>query len=150
MTNNDEGYSQRAINAKRLSCGILSGLLQAAIFNPWDRALYLSVKHDRKFLHWLNFKNPFAGLMQTITQRALSSGLYFPLEDIFKDRLISSGLMSSSGLKYIPLLAGNLAGRWHDCPSFELCIFAATSHSHQIPQNHLFLFQILQARVTDY
>ena len=27
-----------------LSCGFLSGIIQAVIFNPWDRALYLSIK----------------------------------------------------------------------------------------------------------
>ena len=27
-----------------LSCGFLSGIIQAIIFNPWDRALYLSIK----------------------------------------------------------------------------------------------------------
>lgn len=27
-----------------LSCGFVSGVLQAVIFNPWDRALYLSIK----------------------------------------------------------------------------------------------------------
>ena len=29
-------------------CGFFSGLIQAALFNPWDRALYLSVIKDRK------------------------------------------------------------------------------------------------------
>ena len=27
-----------------LSCGFVSGVLQAILFNPWDRALYLSIK----------------------------------------------------------------------------------------------------------
>ena len=27
-----------------LSCGFVSGVLQAVLFNPWDRALYLSIK----------------------------------------------------------------------------------------------------------
>ena len=85
LNNNSE--SQFARNAKLLNCGIISGLIQAAVFNPWDRALYLSVMHHRDFLHRENFSKPFAGVMQTITQRAISSGLYFPLEEIFTEAI---------------------------------------------------------------
>ena len=70
--------------SKLLSCGLISGLIQAAVFNPWDRALYLSVKENRNFLNSYNFHDPFAGVLQTITQRTISNGLYFPLEDIFE------------------------------------------------------------------
>jgi hypothetical protein len=31
------------------------------VFNPWDRALKLSVKHERPFLRMENLKNPMAG-----------------------------------------------------------------------------------------
>jgi hypothetical protein len=31
-----------------LSCGLTSGLLQAGIFHPWDRALDLSIKDAKK------------------------------------------------------------------------------------------------------
>ena len=74
-------------NAKLLNCGIISGLIQAGVFNPWDRALYLSVMYHRPFLRSANFLNPMAGVMQTIVQRAISSGLYFPLEDIFAESI---------------------------------------------------------------
>jgi len=66
-----------------LNCGFTSGLLQAAVFNPWDRALYLSVLHHRRFLHNDNFREPMRGVLQTIVQKAISGGLYFPLEEIF-------------------------------------------------------------------
>jgi len=66
-----------------LNCGFTSGLLQAAVFNPWDRALYLSVLHHRRFLHHDNFQEPMRGVLQTIVQKAISGGLYFPLEEIF-------------------------------------------------------------------
>ena len=66
-----------------LSCGLTSGLLQAGLFNPWDRALYLSIKDNRPFLHAENFHKPFSGLSQTIVQRAVSTGLYFPLEELY-------------------------------------------------------------------
>lgn len=65
-----------------MNCGFTSGLLQAFIFNPWDRALYLSVKYERPFLRMDNFQNPMAGVFQTVLQRAISAGLYFPLEEL--------------------------------------------------------------------
>ena len=48
-----------------LNCGFTSGLLQAAVFNPWDRALYLSVLHHRRFLHHDNFQEPMRGVRCT-------------------------------------------------------------------------------------
>lgn len=92
------------------SCGLVSGILQAAIFNPWDRALYLSVKNSTRFLHPSNFTRPFEGLLQTVTQRAISAGLYFPLEQIFRDMLHDSFSSDPHLRPYINFLAGNLAG----------------------------------------
>lgn len=99
-------------NAKLLNCGILSGLIQAAVFNPWDRALYLSVMHHRPFLRAENFANPMAGVMQTITQRAISSGLYFPLEDIFAELITKHyNEPDNSGIqRTIRFVSGLLAG----------------------------------------
>ena len=94
---------------KLLNCGLTSGLLQATVFNPWDRALYLSVKNNRAFLHKSNFVSPMAGVFQTIIQRTISAGLYFPLEEIFSHLLF----LNISDTKYKPwviFLAGNLAG----------------------------------------
>lgn len=101
------------------------------IFNPWDRALYLSVANDRPFLHRLNFASPMNGVFQTIFQRGISAGLYFPLEEIFTSYLketfqkenISGSTnsnvgTSSSKVKFLPninetgilLCAGLMAG----------------------------------------
>ncbi len=44
-----------------LVAGTTVGALQAVLFNPWDRALYLSVKEKRPFLHRANFTQPFQG-----------------------------------------------------------------------------------------
>jgi hypothetical protein len=97
----------------KLNCGLFSGLVQAAVFNPWDRALYLSVMHHRPFLKMENFRNPMAGVMQTIAQRAISGGLYFPLEDIFLE-LISRKCNQNNSLAflrhYTHFTAGLLAG----------------------------------------
>lgn len=90
--------------------------MQAGLFNPWDRALYLSIKEERAFLNRANFVNPFAGVSQTIFQRSISAGLYFPLEEIFADRLVSSELFGTTSKEIqnnrtlIALMAGLLAG----------------------------------------
>lgn len=76
---------------KHFVFGIITGVLQAVVFNPYDRALYLAVKHDRPFLSRAHFSRPFHGFEQAIVQRALSAGLYFPLEDQFRDRLRRMG-----------------------------------------------------------
>jgi len=89
--------------------GFTSGLLVSAGFNPWDRALYLSVKDRRPFLHRENWLYPFQGVRQTLFARAISSGLYFPLEQLFLDRLQSMpGL--SLGWSTTTMLAGQGAG----------------------------------------
>lgn len=100
-----------------MTCGLTSGLLQAGLFNPWDRALYLSIKDRRPFLHVDNFRNPFSGVMQTIVQRALSTGLYFPLEEIYRSTLNSAfsngGSSSDDNSSRRPLLtftAGIMSG----------------------------------------
>jgi hypothetical protein len=64
-------------------CGIGAGVIQAGIFNPYDRALYLSVKDHRAFLHIENWKSPYSGFFQSIGSRALSGGIYFPVEHLF-------------------------------------------------------------------
>lgn len=96
---------------KLLNCGLMSGLMQAIIFNPWDRALYLSVKHERIFLTLENFKHPWAGVTQTVAQRAVSAGLYFPLEQLFGEMLHVSSLGEKNHLKpWLTFLAGTFAG----------------------------------------
>lgn len=96
-------------------CGFLSGLVQAGLFNPWDRALYLSVKFERRFLDRSNFVEPWKGVMQTLIQRAISAGFYFPLEDIFR-RVVTKDIPSHLSKQYemsssmMNLSAGMLAG----------------------------------------
>ena len=108
-------------NFKLILCGLGGGFLQAGLFNPWDRALYLSIKEHRPFLSRSNFTTPFAGVSQTIVQRAVSAGLYFPLEDIYATRLRDSNfgvfkdVESGGGVNdkkggWVALTAGLLAG----------------------------------------
>lgn len=82
----------------RFGCGLAAGLIVTSVLNPWDRALFLSVVFYRPFFSWTNWRDPYRGLAQTLVQRSISSGLYFPLEDIFTHALGS------------PLLGGQAAG----------------------------------------
>eukprot|EP01038_Epipyxis_sp_PR26KG_P004044 gene4044-5786_t len=87
---NEHVKTKRILSATQLiNCGLVSGAVQSIIFNPWDRALYLSVKENRKFLDLRNFEKPFAGVFQTIAQRTLSAGLFFPLEELYINGLTS-------------------------------------------------------------
>lgn len=89
--------------------GFTSGLLQAAIFNPWDRALYLSVKNHNKFLSIQNFRNPYQGFSQSIFSRVLSGGSFFPLMDLLEP-LVAQKLGIKQGSAANKTLAGNMAG----------------------------------------
>jgi len=101
---------------KLLVAGFAGGFLQAGLFNPWDRALYLSISEQRPFLNMKNFHRPYHGVSQTIFQRALSSGMYFPLEEIFADKIVASGIFGTSATQisqnrtWVALIAGLCAG----------------------------------------
>jgi hypothetical protein len=89
-------------------CGLLAGAAQAGVFNPWDRALYLSVKNQSRFLSYENFERPYQGFLQSIGGRALSAGLYFPLEQTFM-QLVPKG----EGVQHVAIynfVAGTAAG----------------------------------------
>jgi Mitochondrial carrier protein len=75
-----------SVSNKSIGCGLVAGVMQAALFSPYDRALYLSMTNQTPFLTMQNFRNPFVGLSQSIGGRALSGGLYFPLEQFFFQR----------------------------------------------------------------
>ena len=89
--------------------GLVTGLFQAAVFNPWDRALFLSVVHNRPFLTLDNFRSPFQGVAQTLAHRTISGGLYFVLQDAVYDSLSRTFDSSRTDARVIGL-AGLLAG----------------------------------------
>jgi hypothetical protein len=101
---------ERGHQIRHFSCGLVSGLIQAIVFNPWDRALYLSVKESRIFCTMENFRHPFSGLLQTIFQRAISAGLYFPLEQSFMEYLSEKYSNKNISLHWIALASGTCAG----------------------------------------
>eukprot|EP00730_Choanoeca_flexa_P018799 TRINITY_DN9160_c0_g2_i1.p1 TRINITY_DN9160_c0_g2~~TRINITY_DN9160_c0_g2_i1.p1 ORF type:complete len:323 (+),score=30.55 TRINITY_DN9160_c0_g2_i1:139-1107(+) len=70
-----------------LVASVVTGTILAGAFNPWDRALYLSVKDDRPFLSRSNFVRPYEGFRQAMAQRIVSGGLYFFLQGLAQDTL---------------------------------------------------------------
>jgi hypothetical protein len=81
-----------AISAKEKAainffCGLFTGAFCAGFFNPWDRALYLSVKFDRPFLNKLNFTNMFHGASQAMVQRSIFGGVYFVVQGQLRTNL---------------------------------------------------------------
>lgn len=70
-----------------LMSGIISATTTAAIMNPWDRALYLAIKNNDSFYTRTNFLSPWHGLTQNITQRIISSGSYFFLQEELKNKI---------------------------------------------------------------
>lgn len=82
----------------------MAGIFQAGLFNPYDRALYLSVKNHVPFLTPSNFANPYLGFSQSVLGRAISGGLYFPLEHYF------SSLVPPDSGPWANFLAGTAAG----------------------------------------
>lgn len=90
--------------------GALVGGLQSALFNPWDRALYLSVKEKRPFLHRDNWRHPWQGWMQTSVQRVVSGGLYFVLQGVTTDALDLGSVPAAWRAFTVGLVAGALNG----------------------------------------
>lgn len=78
-----EPIDAASVDKESVLCGLAAGVVQAALFSPYDRALYLSMTKGTPFLSAENFREPFSGFSQSIGGRALSGGLYFPLEQFF-------------------------------------------------------------------
>jgi hypothetical protein len=93
-----------------LSCGVFSGFIQSIVFNPYDRALYASILNQRPFLHrqnWVFGSQALVGVLPSILQRSLASGLYFPFEQIYRT-FFTTRLGFSNG--QADALSGLLAG----------------------------------------
>lgn len=65
-----------------LIAGLGVGLIHAVLYNPYDRALYLSIKNSTKFLDKRNWSHLFQGLNQSLFHRTVSSGLYFSVQSV--------------------------------------------------------------------
>jgi hypothetical protein len=78
-----QGPIRDPVDYASLACGLAAGVAQAAVFHPYDRALYLSIRDHRPFLSSQNWRHPWSAFFQAVTHRALSGGLYFPMEHFF-------------------------------------------------------------------
>jgi len=87
---------------------LVVGATQACIFNPWDRALYLSVKNGVPFLNKANWVHPFQGFAQAAVHRTLSGGLYFCLQGVVEDMFAARDVVPSRFV--VGALAGALNG----------------------------------------
>ena len=71
----------RAKENNHVSIHLLSSLtastMNAGLFHPWDRALYLAIANHRSFLHNANFANCWQGLGQTLSQKPLTGSFYY-------------------------------------------------------------------------
>ena len=102
-----------ALHVSGVSCGFVAGLVTAGLLNPWDRALYLSVKESRGFFHRQNWTSPYQGFTQALFQRAATSGMYFPLEQGCLNALTDSGLLATRPASrgwFAGCMAGSLNG----------------------------------------
>mgnify|MGYP005848476991 CR=1 FL=1 len=96
------------VDQKSILCGLTAGVIQAGIFTPFDRALFLSIANRTPLFSVENFKNPFVGFAQNIGGRALSGGLYFPLEQFFFRKFHEGNKRDNS--KWTNFAAGTAAG----------------------------------------
>ncbi|CAD7974045.1 unnamed protein product [Amoebophrya sp. A25] len=105
--------------------GVSSGVVQVVIWNPYDRALYLSSVHQRPFFtreNWIRSVSDFnRGLLPNLMQRVITYGMYFPLEQAWVRILLGcldKGLEDASAstiggwskILLVAPLAGQLTG----------------------------------------
>ncbi|KAH9600558.1 Mitochondrial substrate/solute carrier [Trypanosoma melophagium] len=93
---------------------LMSGAVQAVIFNPFDRALYVRVKFRRNhFLDPRNFEQPFQGFLNAAVYRTLVGASYMFWQDsmrIFIERVMPEFFQASHSPKTNAFLIGAAAG----------------------------------------
>lgn len=101
MTNNQSNTSNNVIIKKFIS-GIIGGIANVVLFNPFDRALYLSTGKSSHPFKKQYFQNPFQGVSNAMFQRIISYGFYEPINDILYQHISNnkisdkySGILSS-------------------------------------------------------
>lgn len=98
----------------RVVPALSSGAIQAILFNPIDRALYLRVTYRRSsFLDWRNFDRPFHGFMNAAVYRTLVGACYLFWQDTFHfyiQRHLPSWCQESVSPQLNAMLIGFTAG----------------------------------------
>lgn len=98
-----------------VASGLLAGASNSGLFNPWDRALYLSVKFNRPFLLSQNFKSPYQGFSQAFVQRAFLGGIYYVAQGEL-NRYLFPYLRNTLGINqtlsqfFVGMSAGSIGG----------------------------------------
>lgn len=88
-TNAQKNHLDTELTAKQqfslhTACGLFTGIFCSGLFNPWDRALYLSVKNNKPFLSIENFIAPYQGFSQAVVQRAFLGSIYYIMQGELK------------------------------------------------------------------
>lgn len=68
---------------------LLSGAVQAVLFNPIDRALYLRVHHRRSLVHPHNWTTPFQGFGNAAVYRTICGGSYLFWQDMGRAAIVA-------------------------------------------------------------
>ncbi|KTC92381.1 hypothetical protein OQJ15_11640 [Fluoribacter dumoffii] len=114
-----EEHESRLDHKQRFNIDVASGLIVgvslSGLFNPWDRALFLSVKHNRPFLSFENFKSPYQGFAQALVQRTFLGGIYFMAQGELNSYLFpylhdQLGLSQSASQFCVGMAAGSIGG----------------------------------------
>jgi hypothetical protein len=105
---------QQQLNINVLS-GLITGVFCSGLFNPWDRALYLSVINRRAFLSGDNFRLPYQGFSQAVIQRAFLGSIYYIAQGQLKEYLHpylhnELGVREPTAQFCIGLSAGSMSG----------------------------------------
>jgi len=69
--------------------GLATGILSGFIFNPIDRAIYLTTTKGHKITDVSIWKNAYQGLSLNLSSRLITSGMYFFYLDYFSSTLES-------------------------------------------------------------
>jgi hypothetical protein len=88
MNRDNKSCMEESKNKKSiLYASIASGTIQAILFNPIDRALYLRVHHRTSIFNKEIWKNPFQGFTNVVLYRTISGASYFYLQDKTKQSI---------------------------------------------------------------
>jgi hypothetical protein len=67
--------------------GFTTGVVCCALFNPWDKALFLSIQSRQPFLSRVHFVAPYQGVSQAIVQRAFLGSIYYISQGQLREHL---------------------------------------------------------------
>lgn len=81
--------NKQTFRYRTFAYGIGIGLANTAIFNPVDRALYLSMINKTSLFTKQNWAHPYSGIKEATIGRIWSYGMYFPIIDFYKCKLDS-------------------------------------------------------------